>query len=109
MNAHQRGHQEASERLLHEYVRAQLQRALGGRSWKWLSARSGVPQSTLSNQVGRPRFTLGVLLRVAAALEYPLGFFFLSADPEAPAVNVPCTDPYSESARPITSIRTEDL
>jgi len=41
-----------------------------------------VPQSTLSNQLSRPRFSLKVLLHVANALEKDLSFFIPETYPK---------------------------
>lgn len=55
-------------RELHRFVRAQVIRRLGSRTWKWLAHRSGIPPSTLSSQVSRPKFSLEVVVRIAHAL-----------------------------------------
>lgn len=56
-------------RALHLHVLERIERALEGRSWKWLAETAGIPQSTLSGQVNRPKFNLEALVRIAAALE----------------------------------------
>ena len=66
-------------RPLHEHIRCQIELALGRRSWAWLAETSGVPQSTLSNQTSRPRFSIDVLMRVSAALDRPPSFFLPDA------------------------------
>ncbi len=45
-----------SSRRLHGAIRRRIEAYLSGRTWSWLADASGVPQSTLSNQVNRPRF-----------------------------------------------------
>jgi len=60
---------------LHRRIRERIESCLDDRTWRWLSEASGVPQSTLSNQLSRPRFSLKVLLHVANALEKDLSFF----------------------------------
>lgn len=79
-----------TNRLLHKRILMQIERALAGRSWAWLSHASGVPASTLSNQVTRPKFTLDVLQRIAVALDRPITFFLQGAEDEIqPAYGVP--------------------
>ncbi len=56
-------------RQLHEHVRDQIHNALGRRTMSWLAKASGVPPSTLSNQLLRPRISLDTLTRVANALD----------------------------------------
>ena len=56
-------------RELHTHIRERIELALGGRSWSWLARTAGVPQSTLASQAAKPKFSVHVLLRVAAALE----------------------------------------
>lgn len=72
-------------REYHLRVRQKVLEALGDRSWKWLSEQSGVPQSTLSTQVTRPRFSIEVLLRLAAALEKDVSFFLIAETPSSSA------------------------
>ena len=67
---------------LHRQIRERIESCLGDRTWRWLSEASGVPQSTLSNQLSRPRFSLKVLLRIANALEKDLSFFIPETYPE---------------------------
>jgi hypothetical protein len=62
-------------RRLHEHIRARIEVAMAGRPLTWLVESSGVPQSTLSGQMLRSKFSLEVLLRVAEALEKDLAFF----------------------------------
>lgn len=56
-------------RELHDHIRRQIERRLGGRSWTWLAEESGVPRTTLASQSKRPKFSVDVLLRVATALD----------------------------------------
>ena len=60
---------------LHAEIRSRIKTELGVRTWSWLAQASGVPPSTLSNQVNRPRFTLDVLVRIADALGKNLSHF----------------------------------
>ncbi len=53
---------------LHDFIVARIETALGDRTWRWLAHKSGVPVSTLHGQK-YTKFTVRVLLRVAAALE----------------------------------------
>lgn len=62
-------------RAVHHKIRDRIDRALGPRSWAWLSRASGVPQSTLASQRVRPKFSIEVLLAVAEALERPVTYF----------------------------------
>lgn len=56
----------------HEGIRRRIEMLLDGRSWTWLAAKAGIPQSTLATQAGKPRFSVDVLLRVAHALDVDL-------------------------------------
>ena len=77
---------QATDREIHEYVRDRIRQALGGRSWAWLAQASGVPASTLSNQVNRPKFSLGVLVRIARALDHDPAYFLpVSGNDDTPA------------------------
>ncbi len=49
-------------------IRARIDDALDGRSWRWLARRTGVPWSTLQWQATKPRFTATNLVRIAQAL-----------------------------------------
>lgn len=53
----------------HVEIRTRIETMLRGRTWRWLAQASGVPPSTLSNQLARPKFTIDVLYRLAEALE----------------------------------------
>ena len=71
-------------RQLHTHIRMRIELALGSRSWNWLSRTAGVPQSTLASQASKPKFSVYVLLRVAAALEKDVNYFLpeeLRAEP----------------------------
>lgn len=59
-------------RTVHARILASVERALGERSWQWLSEQAGIPQSTLSTQVGKPKFSLDVLYRICCALDLDL-------------------------------------
>lgn len=63
-------------RELHFQIRSQIETELGERTWGWLAQASGVPASTLSNQVNRPKFSLDVLSRIADALGKDITYFF---------------------------------
>jgi len=91
-------------RALHCYVRDRLRANLGSRSWTWLSEASGVPQSTLSNQLSKPKFSLEVIVRVAHAL----GIETASLLPPPSAVDSdgsPADDPFEELARIVEELR----
>jgi transcriptional regulator with XRE-family HTH domain len=72
-------------RELHGYIRQQIERRLGGRSWKWLAEEAGVARTTLITQAARPRFSVEVLVRVAGALERDVAYF-LPQDHDQPSV-----------------------
>lgn len=55
-------------RDVHRQIKARIKRALGRRSWTWLAKQSGIPQSTLSSQASREKFTVATLARVAETL-----------------------------------------
>jgi predicted transcriptional regulator len=57
------------DRETHQQIRQRIEKELGGRTWSWLAKVTGIPPSTLSNQVNRPRFTLEVIRRVGKALD----------------------------------------
>lgn len=59
-------------RTVHTRILASIEHALGERSWQWLADEAGVPQSTLSTQVGKPKFSLDVLYRICCALDLGL-------------------------------------
>jgi len=60
---------------LYAHVREKLRIALGDRTWKWLAEASGIPPSTLSSQMTRPKFSLDVLVRVAHTLGKEVSHF----------------------------------
>ena len=62
-------------RQLHTHIRMKIELALGGRSWNWLSRTAGVAQSTLASQATKPKFSIQVLVGVAAALEKDVNYF----------------------------------
>ena len=62
-------------RQLHTHIRMKIELALGGRSWNWLSRTAGVAQSTLASQATKPKFSVQVLVGVAAALEKDVNYF----------------------------------
>jgi len=59
----------SERRSIHVLALGRIESALNGRPWSWLSEKSGVPQSTLSAQINRPKFTVDVLVAIADALE----------------------------------------
>lgn len=59
-------------RAIHAHAKRQISVALGNRSWSWLADQIGVPQSTLAGQVGKPKFSLEVIWRIAQVLELDL-------------------------------------
>lgn len=59
-------------RAFHIRVRRNIETALGERSWTWLAKEIGIPQSTLASQVGKPRFSLEVVARIAVVLKLDL-------------------------------------
>jgi hypothetical protein len=69
-------------RELHEYIRVQIERRLGDRSWSWLAEQAGVARSTLASQRARPKFSIEVLVRVAGALNQELTALLPTASPE---------------------------
>lgn len=56
------------DRWVHHRIRSNIEAALDGRSWTWLAEEIGIPQSTLSGQVCKPKFSLGVVLRISGVL-----------------------------------------
>ena len=79
---------------LHRHVRLRIELALSKRSWNWLSQETGVPQSTLASQAGKPKFSLEVLVLVARALDRDIRYFLppeelgeLSLTPAGDALN----------------------
>ena len=69
-------------RELHGHIRSRIELALGNRSWSWLSRATGVPQSTLSSQAAKPKFSVDVLVAVADALGREVSYFLPSPDRE---------------------------
>lgn len=63
------------DRELHAHIKRRIQRELRGRSWSWLADASGIPQSTLAGQSARPKFSLDVLVRIAATLGRSPSYF----------------------------------
>lgn len=57
------------DRELHAFIRGEIERRLGPRSWSWLAREAKVPRSTLITQAARPKFSVSVLVRVAAAFD----------------------------------------
>ena len=74
-------------RALHLFIRDRITEALGHRTYTCLAEKSGVPHSTLSGQLCKPKLSLDVLVRVASALErhpadfLPLGSARVSREP----------------------------
>jgi len=60
---------------LHAEIRSRIEAELGERTWSWLAQASGIPASTLSNQINRPRFSLDVVSRIADALGKDITYF----------------------------------
>ena len=89
-------------RDLHTHIRTRIEFALDGRSWSWLARKCGVPQSTLASQKGKPRFTLGVLVSVANALERPITDFL---PPNGPDRDLS----YGEFVRKLEALVSEEL
>lgn len=77
---------------IHAYIRRQIERELEDRSWAWLAHEADVPQSTLATQVGRPRFSIAVLVQVARVFEKDLAYFL-------PPVDAPLDDRWSSRRR----------
>lgn len=76
-----------NSRCLHDHIKAKILSALSGRPLSWLAEKSGVPQSTLSTQMLRPKFSLEVLLKVSAALERDITDFL--PEPQVRAAATP--------------------
>jgi hypothetical protein len=57
------------DRAVHYHIRDVLQGALGDRTWRWLAEEIGVPQSTLSGQVSKPKFSVAVVWKAARVLD----------------------------------------
>ncbi|MDZ7779500.1 MAG: helix-turn-helix domain-containing protein [Gemmatimonadota bacterium] len=55
-------------RNLQEYIRRQITRRLGSRSWTWLADEAGVPRTTLVSQMSRSKLSVEVLVGVSEAL-----------------------------------------
>jgi len=68
-------------RALHQHVKDRINEVLGRRPQSWLADEAGVPQSTLSGQMNRLRFSLDVLVRVAAALDRHVADFLPDSRP----------------------------
>ncbi len=64
-----------SDRDRHACIVARIDQLLDGRSWRWLSKKTGIPQSTLATQKRR-WFTEPVLARIARALGVGLNDLF---------------------------------
>ena len=75
-----------SKRRVHERIRAQIQRALGDRSWSWLARTAGIPISTLTDQMRKPGFDLYTLMRVAEALDCEIQDLLPADEPEVDVV-----------------------
>lgn len=56
-------------RSLHRHIAAVLERARGKRTWTSLAAETGIPQSTLSSQVTKPKFSIETVYLLMLALE----------------------------------------
>jgi hypothetical protein len=65
-----------TSRSLHAYIRDEIVSILDGRSWNWLAKASGVPQSTLAQQVARPKFSVDTLFRVCGPLGIDVSTLF---------------------------------
>jgi len=55
-------------RELQAYIREQIKRRLGSRSWTWLAHEAGVRRTTLISQMSRSKISVEVLVGVADAL-----------------------------------------
>ena len=66
---------------LHQFIKKRIEASLSGRTVKWLAEASGVPQSTLSTQFARPKFSIDVLARVAGPLGLSVSEFFAEQHP----------------------------
>ena len=58
-----------NDRAVHIFIRGELDRRRKGRTWSALAEEADIPQSTLSNQLSRPRFSVDVLVRLARVLD----------------------------------------
>lgn len=65
-------------RDIHQHLLDRLNELRGARTWSALAEEADIPQSTLSNQVSRPRFSIDVVARLAYALEVPVAELFPS-------------------------------
>lgn len=65
---------------VHQHILTRVELALGRRTWSWLAREAGIPQSTLATQAGKPRFSIGVLVSVARALEKDISYFLPPID-----------------------------
>jgi hypothetical protein len=67
------------EAEIQRYIVKRIDLALRGRSWNWLSEKSGVRQSTLATQRNTsgdsPRVTLSTLVAIAPVLKKPVDYF----------------------------------
>lgn len=77
MRQHHAGDRRPTGRLLHYRIRERAVRALAGRSWAWLASEAGIPQSTLSTQLAKPKFSVETLCRIARVLELDLNDLLL--------------------------------
>lgn len=55
-------------RELQAYIRREIKRRLGSRSWTWLADAAGVRRTTLISQMSRSKISVEVLVGVAEAL-----------------------------------------
>lgn len=55
-------------RELQAYIRRQIKRRLGSKSWTWLAREAGVRRTTLVSQMSRSKISVDVLVGVADAL-----------------------------------------
>lgn len=65
---------------IHQHILGRVEEALGRRTWSWLAREAGIPQSTLATQAGKPRFSIGVLVSIARALEKDMSYFLPPVD-----------------------------
>lgn len=56
-------------RRLHRHIADVLERARGRRTWTSIAAETGIPQSTLSSQVTKPKFSVETVYLLMKALE----------------------------------------
>lgn len=67
-------------RRLHRKIRDEIEAALGDRNWAWLGREAGIPQSTLSTQLSKPKFSVDTLCRIARVLDLDLNDLLCSDD-----------------------------